>query len=116
MGRLTTLKPKVGTLAPRLKRYAPGDETDRSRFRDETQAWRKWYKTAKWQKLRWSILVRDKFTCRMCKKLETATSLLVCDHVEQHHGDEAAFWSGPFQTLCKTCHDSTKQKQERQAW
>lgn len=110
---LTTLKPKVGMIAPRLKRYAPGNEAERSQYRDDTQPWRKWYKTARWQKLRMTILVRDLFTCQMCKKLEINTSQLVCDHKEQHHGNEEAFWSGPFQTLCKPCHDSTKQKEER---
>lgn len=73
------------------------------------------YKTKRWQDLRWSILVRDRFTCQMvgCGKLETDTSQLVCDHIEPHRGDEQRFWSGPFQTLCKRCHDSLKQKEER---
>ena len=32
----------------------------------------------------------------------------ICDHVEPHHGDVNKFWLGPFQSLCKQCHDSTK--------
>jgi hypothetical protein len=32
----------------------------------------------------------------------------ICDHVEPHHGDVNRFWLGPFQSLCKECHDSTK--------
>lgn len=102
MARLKTLKSLLSTLAPRL-RQAPHEEIDRSRFRDDTQAWRAWYKTYRWQKLRWSVLVRDDFTCRMCKRVEGVTSQLVCDHVERHHGDEDKFWPGPFQVLCKTC-------------
>lgn len=70
------------------------------------------YKTARWQKLRWSILVRDLFTCQECKGIEADTSQLVCDHIEPHKGDEAKFWAGPFQTLCKHCHDSLKQREE----
>lgn len=114
---LKTLRPKVAMLAPRLKRYAPGDENERSRYRDETQAWRKWYKTARWQKLRMSVLVRDLFTCQMCRKMETNTSQLVGDHKIPHHGDEAMFWDdNNVQCVCKTCHDSEKQRQERRAW
>lgn len=66
MARLKTINPLVSKIAPRLAR-TPTDETERSRYRDETQGWRKWYKTARWQKLRMTMPVRDLFTCRMCK-------------------------------------------------
>lgn len=112
MSRLKSLKPRVGTLAPRIG-YAGGDEASRSRHRDATQAWRAWYKTSRWQKLRWSILVRDCFTCKLCGWIGNDTSFLVCDHVEPHRGDEDKFWAGPFQTLCKACHDKDKQREER---
>jgi 5-methylcytosine-specific restriction protein A len=88
---------------------------DHHKHLDASQPHRRWYKTARWQKLRWSILTRDRFTCQMpgCGKMEPDTSKLVCDHKEQHHGNEAKFWSGPFQTLCKDCHDSLKQGVEK---
>ena len=72
-----------------------------------------WYNTARWQKLRWSVLVRDLFTCQYCARLVSNTSKLVCDHVDPHRGDEAAFWAGPFQCLCKPCHDSRKKREDR---
>ena len=75
--------------------------------------WRRWYKTSRWQKLRWLILVRDGFTCRMCDRIEPKTSELVCDHIVPHRGDPALFWGGPFQTLCKPCHDGPKRAAER---
>jgi len=82
--------------------------------RSNDEPYRKLYKTARWQKLRWSILVRDLFTCQMCGKLGADTSKLVCDHVEPHNGDPASFWLGPFQTLCADpCHNKHKQKLER---
>jgi len=112
MAKLTTIKPRLAGLVPRLG-YVVADERSRSRYRDATQGWRAWYKTARWQKLRWSILTRDLFTCKMCGKIEGQTSQLVCDHIERHGGDEARFWAGPFQTLCKPCHDRDKQKIER---
>lgn len=80
---------------------------------DAEQPWRRWYKTARWQRLRWSVLVRDMFTCQMCKRVEPDTSKLVCDHVTPHKGNEARFWSGPFKTLCKDCHDSHKQASDK---
>lgn len=70
------------------------------------------YKTTRWQKLRWSILARDLFTCQMCKVMQTDTSMLVCDHIDPHKGDEAKFWAGPFQTLCAPCHNSLKKREE----
>lgn len=113
MAKLSNLKPRLGTLAPRVG-YAPGDEKGRSRYRDATQPWRAWYKTARWQKLRWSILVRDLFTCQRCNKVEGNTRLLVADHKRPHRGDEALFWDAEnLQCLCKPCHDSVKQAEER---
>jgi 5-methylcytosine-specific restriction protein A len=56
--------------------------------------------------------VRYQFICQICRRLEGDTSKLVYDHVEPHRGDVEKFWSGPFQTLCKLCHDGVKQKEE----
>ena len=47
--------------------------------------------------------------CVMCR-VRRATIL---DHKEPHLGDPERFWKGPFQTLCKPCHDSIKQRHER---
>ncbi|MBN7758973.1 HNH endonuclease [Nitratireductor aquimarinus] len=80
----------------------------------EAKAYRPWYSTARWQKLRWSILVRDRFTCRRCKRVEPNTSLLVADHIKEHKGDERLFWDRDnLQSLCKHCHDSAKQSFEK---
>jgi 5-methylcytosine-specific restriction enzyme A len=60
------------------------------------------------------IFRRDLYTCQRveCGRIESDTSLLVCDHVEPHGGDVVKFWAGPFQTLCKRCHDGEKQRLE----
>ncbi|MCJ2010440.1 ATP-binding protein [Methylobacterium sp. J-092] len=42
------------------------------------------------------------------------TPATVCDHVEPHRGDVERFWAGPFQSVCAHCHNSHKQRQERQ--
>lgn len=112
MARLRGLSSSLRGLAPTLGAL-PVEVEDRSRHRDATQEWRRWYKTKRWQRLRWSVLLRDQFTCRMCGRLMQDSSQLHCDHVERHRGDEAKFWAGPFQTLCARCHNSKKQRIER---
>ena len=54
------------------------------------------------------ILLRDHLARK--GKLVRASALLLMqsDHVEPHHGDVNKFWLGPFQSLCKGCHESTK--------
>ena len=46
--------------------------------------------------------------CKYCAERDIVTPAEICDHVEPHHGDINKFWLGPFQSLCKSCHDSTK--------
>ncbi|SNS53481.1 HNH endonuclease [Sphingomonas laterariae] len=114
MARLSTLKPTLGTLRPSIAFMPEGRaETDRHR---NSQPWRKWYHTARWKALRWSVLVRDAFTCRGCEALEGDTSKLVADHIRPHRGDEALFWDeANLQTLCASCHSGSKQREERRA-
>src|SRR5262249_60020746 len=46
--------------------------------------------------------------CKFCLERGIVTPATICDHVEPHRGDVNKFWLGPFQSLCKVCHDSTK--------
>jgi 5-methylcytosine-specific restriction endonuclease McrA len=110
MGRLKALPPRLAAAPNRLYRATDERSLDRRRLADTET--RKLHKTKRWQDLRWSVLVRDLFTCQICKRIEGDTSQLVCDHVEPHRGDVEKFWAGPFQTLCKACHDGQKQKEE----
>ena len=43
-----------------------------------------------------------------CLECAIVTPATICDHVEPHYGDVNKFWLGTFQSLCKSCHDSTK--------
>jgi 5-methylcytosine-specific restriction protein A len=114
MGRLKQLPSRLSALPPRLASGAPMTEAGRSQHRDASHHWRKRYKTARWQKLRWSVLMRDLFTCRRCRRIEANTSQLVADHVSPHRGNEVMFWdAGNLQCLCKPCHDRDKQAEER---
>lgn len=111
MARLKAVRPRLRTLPSRIG-GAAGDRRAFDQARDR-QPWRRWYKTARWQRLRWAVLVRDMFTCARCQRLEADTSQLVADHRKPHRGDEALFWDeGNLWTLCKTCHDSWKQRVE----
>jgi len=107
-------------MAPRLAAGHPGvaapkDEAGRTRYRREVTPWRKWYDTVRWKRLRWSVLTRDLFLCQMCKRTEGDTSQLVADHKRPHRGDAALFWDASnVWCLCKPCHDSAKQREERQ--
>ncbi|MDO5658302.1 MAG: HNH endonuclease signature motif containing protein [Paracoccus sp. (in: a-proteobacteria)] len=108
MGRMKQLTPRVGPLHVRAPRNAP-------RLRDRVDSWRRWYKTQGWRDLRWDVLVAAGFRCARCE-LVCLSANLVADHIQPHRGDEARFWDrGNLQCLCKRCHDSDKQREERAA-
>lgn len=112
MTRIPKLAPRV--TPPRLALQPPKDEAGKSRYRDQAAPWRAWYKTTKWQRLRWQVLVDATFTCAMCKRIDGRSAQLVADHIKPHKGDEALFWDrANLQCLCKPCHDSDKQSAER---
>jgi 5-methylcytosine-specific restriction protein A len=72
---------------------------------------KRWYKTARWQKLRARQLEAHPL-CAMCQP-RRVTVATVCDHVQPHRGNVIRFWSGPFQSLCAPCHNSEKQRIEK---
>jgi len=74
--------------------------------------YKRWYKTARWQRLRSRQLTQHPL-CKLCESHGRVTVATVCDHIEPHRGDEGKFWSGPFQSLCSTCHNSDKQRIEK---
>jgi 5-methylcytosine-specific restriction protein A len=111
MGRLKALAPVLGRLGGgRLKLAETAQAVDRNR---NAQACRGWYGLKRWKHLRWSVLVRDGFTCRKCGRLEHDTSKLVADHRRPHRGDPVLFWDERnLQTLCSPCHSGEKQREE----
>jgi len=120
MGKLAGrgLPPRLASAPPRLGRAAPQTETQRTQQRDETQPWRAWYKTARWQKMRLKVLKRDDYICqqtgaRLIGK-HPAPNSPVADHKTPHRGDPDLFWSEDnLQTVSKEYHDRIKQSQER---
>lgn len=98
--------------------FAPGVSTvttkrnnaKRDRVRSATP-WRGWYGLKRWKDIRTAQLNAEPL-CAMCSDLGVITQATVCDHVTPHKGDAALFWSGPFQSLCRTHHDRDKQRLE----
>ena len=75
--------------------------------------YRKLYGTKRWRALRQKILTSDPY-CRMptCHKIAS-----VVDHIIPHRGDLTLFYDEDnLQPLCKTCHDSHKQRDERRGY
>jgi 5-methylcytosine-specific restriction protein A len=63
-----------------------------------------------WRKQRAAYLITHPY-CSMpdCDRCAT-----VVDHIIRHRGDRALFWNrANWQPLCAPCHNSTKQRQER---
>ncbi|WP_411887359.1 HNH endonuclease [Hydrocarboniphaga effusa] len=115
-GRLKAASPRIQTLE--LRRILPtaGQAIQhQSQARDLARAAarpsRKWYGSYRWQQLRARHLACSPL-CVYCKRQGRVAQATVCDHVTPHNDDETAFWSGPFQSLCKDCHDSAKKAEE----
>lgn len=106
--RPTTFRPKVG----------PGSNADRRQRASAYEARRyaesetkRLYGTARWQSVRASQL-REEPLCRLCAEDGRVVPAVVCDHVHPHRGNVESFWAGPFQSLCKSCHSSAKQRSD----
>lgn len=113
MGTLKQLRGTLAVLKPRVA-WLNQDRAAASRARDRVVTWRWKYKTKAWRQLRWRVLLRDLFTCQMCKRTEADTSQLVGDHKVAHKGDDALFFDeANVWCLCKACHDSVKQREEK---
>jgi 5-methylcytosine-specific restriction protein A len=120
MGKLQSIGSRVAMLDTRTAAPTTGAVLDtskqgrRQRYDRERAALRpsrKWYGSYRWQKLRAAFLDEHPL-CAYCQRNGFVTLATVCDHVTPHFDDGAAFWAGPFQSLCKQCHDGQKQSEE----
>jgi len=76
------------------------------------QPWRAWYQTKEWQSIRARQLHQEP-SCRLCSEASVRTPATVVDHIDPHRGNRFRFFAGPFQSLCKQCHDRAKQQSEK---
>lgn len=52
--------------------------------------------------------------CSYCQSNGRSVAAEVVDHIKPHRGDAVLFWDRRnWQSLCKSCHDSRKSRQER---
>lgn len=78
----------------------------------EAAAYRRLYKTARWQRTRDHQLTHSPL-CEWCLESETVTAATEVHHDGAHRGDIDKFWSGPFISTCKACHASRGQREDR---
>lgn len=79
---------------------------------DEAREWRRLYKSARWNRLRQSVLDADPL-CRYCLEAEIVEEAKVVDHIKPHKGDLELFWSvDNLQPLCEACHNGRKQRED----
>lgn len=79
----------------------------------EASAYRKLYRTSRWQRLREAQLTAQPL-CVYCLAVEDVTVATVCDHVRPHKGSEELFFDPDnIQSLCAPCHDRIKAREER---
>jgi hypothetical protein len=88
----------------------PGRMRD-DRRSPEADAYRKLYKTARWQKLR-KVQLAAHPLCNRCLQRGRVVKATTVHHVEPHRGDTNLFYRGPFESLCSECHSSHAQQQE----
>lgn len=70
---------------------------------------------SRWQTARKRFLAKpENVLCRMCSERGLVTEATVVDHIKPHMGDQSLFWdTGNWQPLCKQCHDSAKQREDK---
>lgn len=80
----------------------------------EAAEYRRWYGLAAWRGKngRRAHQLQAEPLCRFCLAAGEVVAADTVDHVQAHKGDPALFWEGDLQSLCKTCHDSSKQQIE----
>ncbi|QBF32156.1 HNH endonuclease [Thalassococcus sp. S3] len=111
MTRLSTAKPRLGSMPSRLGRTA--DRMARGMRRSEGPI-----NTARWQRLRLKILKRDGWICQITGARlvggKNAPNSAVVDHIRPHRGDLDLFWDeSNLRAVSKAWHDTHKQSLER---
>jgi 5-methylcytosine-specific restriction protein A len=93
-------EPGCGVRVPRGRCAA--HTLHRAEYARDNVAVRRWYRTARWQRLRTQILVEAAYQCALCRTVQLR---LEVDHVTPHRGDPESFWNtANLQALCPTCH------------
>ena len=81
----------------------------------KAQVYRRWYKTARWQKRR-AAQIEAHPLCYRCQNEGRVEPATVANHKAPHKGDEHLFWHGELESVCKRHHDSDIQSEERRGY
>jgi len=94
----------------------PIDQRTRNREHDAKRRaekpWRAWYNTPEWKAARKAQLTRQPLCERHLKRGEKVRASVV-NHIGRHGGNWHRFINGPFESVCKGCHDSAIQREEK---
>jgi len=73
---------------------------------------KRYYDTTRWRKLRnWHLANHP--LCVMCAQQGRDEAATTVDHIIKHEGNYDLFWDAAnLQSLCTSCHNSSKQQQE----
>ncbi|SNB83095.1 5-methylcytosine-specific restriction enzyme A [Rhodoblastus acidophilus] len=81
--------------------------------RRKREPWRNWYKLAVWQRARMVQLQRQPL-CERCLAQGIVEAATVVNHHKAHKGDWSLFISSAnHESVCKRCHDSVIQSEEK---
>lgn len=99
---------------PSFKSPIKSPPGDYAQTRADRQPWQRNYTSRRWRTIREQQL-RNSPLCAECLRANPprVTAANVVHHVEQHHGEDEAFWNGPLESVCKSCHDREIQSRER---
>lgn len=82
---------------------------------DSMRDWSSWYFKQRWRK-RSRHQLRVHPLCAMCEARGVVTAAYAADHVIPHKGNERMFWFGELQSLCASCHSSSKAQLETKGY
>lgn len=82
---------------------------------DTAASVKRWYRSARWARMRKAQLRRHPFCqCPHHRSLPAREEASVVDHKEPHRGRARLFWNpSNLQSMAKRCHDRYKQSQEK---
>jgi len=116
VSRLSSPPPRIGH-APATIGRPPRQAEQQGRYRANAP-WRAWYGTARWQRLRQEVLIRDCYTCQRTGLIlggkYPAPDSPTVNHKKPHRGNAALFWDiANLETVSKAEHDAAIQREEQ---
>lgn len=103
---------KAPTFRPRGAATRQQQKRAHDRYRRKASPWRAWYSKPEWQRRRAAQLASKPY-CERCSHRGRTVLATVANHRIPHRGDWELFIGGDLESLCKHCHDSEVQREER---